>query len=79
MPATAYRNIGGGQWRTYKCEAWLDADEANAAAEVSETGVSGRSRSRARAASAVKMTADTVRYIRWTEVVSDGVVGVRRK
>lgn len=79
VPATAYRNIGGGQWRTYKCEAWLDADEANAAAEVSETGVSGRSRSRARAASAVKMTADTVRYIRWTEVVSDGVVGVRRK
>ena len=79
IPATAYRNIGGGQWRTYKCEAWLDADEANAAAEASETGVSGRSRSRARAASAVKMTADTVRYIRWTEVVSDGVVGVRRK
>lgn len=79
VPATAYRNIGGGQWRTYKCEAWLDADEANAAAEVSETGVSGRSRSRVRAASAVKMTADTVRYIRWTEVVSDGVVGVRRK
>ena len=79
VPATAYRNIGGGQWRTYKCEAWLDADEANAAAETSESGVSGRSRSRARAASAVKMTADTVRYIRWTEVVSDGVVGVRRK
>lgn len=79
VPATAYRNIGGGQWRTYKCEAWLDAVEANAAAEISETGVSGRSRSRARAASAVKMTADTVRYIRWTEVVSDGVVGVRRK
>ena len=82
VPATAYRNIGGGQWRTYKCEAWLDADEANAAAEVSETsetGVSGRSRSRGRAASAVKMTADTVRYIRCTEVVSDGVVGVRRK
>lgn len=79
VPATAYRNIGGGQWRTYKCEAWLDADEANATAEVSESGVSGRSRSRARAASAVKMTADTVRYIRWTEVVSDGVVGVRRK
>lgn len=79
VPATAYRNLGGGQWRTYKCEAWLDADEANEAAEVSETGVSGRSRSRARASSAVKMTADTVRYIRWTEVVSDGVVGVRRK
>ncbi|VWL87433.1 Uncharacterised protein [Collinsella aerofaciens] len=79
VPATAYRNLGGGQWRTYKCEAWLDADGANAAAEVSETGVSGRLRSRARAASAVKMTADTVRYIRWTEVVSDGVVGVRRK
>jgi len=79
VPATAYRNIGGGQWRTYKCEAWLDADEANAAAEVSDSGVSGRSRSRARAASAVMMTADTVRYIRWTEVVSDGVVGVRRK
>lgn len=79
VPATAYRNLGDGQWRTYKCEAWLDADEANAAAEVSETGVSGRSRSRARAASAVKMTVDTVRYIRWTEVVSDGVVGVRRK
>ena len=79
IPATAYRNIGGGQWRTYKCEAWLDADEANAAAETSESGVSSRSRSRARAASAVKMTADTVRYIRWTEVVSDGVVGVRRK
>lgn len=79
VPATAYRNIGDGQWRTYKCDAWLDADEANAAAEVSETGVSGRSRFRARAASAVKMTADTVRYIRWTEVVSDGVVGVRRK
>lgn len=79
VPATAYRNIGGGQWRTYKCEAWLDADEANVAAETSDTGVSGRSRSRARAASAVKMTADTVRYIRWTEVVSDGVVGVRRK
>lgn len=82
IPATAYRNIGGGRWRTYKCEAWLDADEANAAAAVSETsemGISGRSRSRARAASAVKMTADTVRYIRWTEVVSDGVVGVRRK
>lgn len=79
VPATAYRNIGGGQWRTYKCEAWLDADEANAAAEVSESGVSGRSRSRSHAASAVKMTADTVRYIRWTEVVSDGVVGVRRK
>ena len=79
VPATAYRNIGGGQWRTYKCEAWLDADEANAAAETSESGVSGRSRSRARAANAVKMTADTVRYIRWTEVVSDGVVGVRRK
>lgn len=79
IPSTAYRNIGGGQWRTYKCEAWLDANEANTAAEVSETGVSGRSRSRARAASAVKMTADTVRYIRWTEVVSDGVVGVRRK
>lgn len=79
VPATAYRNLGGGQWRTYKCEAWLDADEANAAAEISDTGVSGRSRSRARAASAVKMTVDTVRYIRWTEVVSDGVVGVRRK
>lgn len=82
VPATAYRNIGGGQWRTYKCEAWLDADEANAAAaasETSESGISGRSRSRARVASAVKMTADTVRYIRWTEVVSDGVVGVRRK
>ena len=82
VPATAYRNIGGGQWRTYKCEAWLDADDANAAAETSETSesaISGRSRSRARAASAVKMTADTVRYIRWTEVVSDGVVGVRRK
>ena len=81
VPATAYRNIGGGQWRTYKCEAWLDADEANAAAVASESesNVSGRSRSRARAASAVKMTADTVRYIRWTEVVSDGVVGVRRK
>lgn len=76
VPATAYRNLGGGQWRTYKCEAWLDADEA-AAAETSESGVSGRSR--ARAANAVKMTADTVRYIRWTEVVSDGVVGVRRK
>ena len=79
VPATAYRNLGGGQWRTYKCEAWLDADEANEAAEVSETGASGRSRSRARASSAVKMTADTVRYIRWTEVVADGVVGVRRK
>lgn len=78
VPATAYRNLGGGQWRTYKCEAWLDADEA-AAAETSEIGVSGRSRSRARAASAVKMIADTVRYIRWSEVVSDGVVGVRRK
>ena len=79
IPATAYRDIGGGQWRTYRCEAWLDADEANAAAETSESGVSLQSRSRARAASAVKMTADTVRYIRWTEVVSDGVVGVRRK
>lgn len=79
VPATAYRNIGGGQWRTYKCEAWLDADEANAAVETSELDVSRRSRSRARAASAVKMTVDTVRYIRWTEVVSDGVVGVRRK
>ena len=79
VPATAYRNIGGGQWRTYKCEAWLDATEVNAAAEVSESSVSGRSRSRSHAASAVKMTADTVRYIRWTEVVSDGVVGVRRK
>ena len=77
VPATAYRDIGGGQWRTYKCEAWLDEDEANSAAETSESGVSGRSR--ARAASAVKMTADTVRYIRWTEVVSDGVVGIRRK
>ena len=79
IPATAYRDIGGGQWRTYRCEAWLDADEANAAAETSESGVSSQSRSRARAASAIKMTADTVRYIRWTEVVSDGVVGVRRK
>lgn len=79
VPATAYRNIGGGQWRTYKCEAWLDADEANSAAEVSESGASGRSRSRTRAASALKMTADAVRYIRWTEVVADGVVGVRRK
>ena len=79
VPATAYRNIGGGQWRTYKCEAWLDADEANAAAEVSEIGVSGRSYSRARGAGAVKMTMDTVRYIRWSEVVVDGVVGVRRK
>lgn len=82
VPATAYRNIGGGQWRTYKCEAWLDVDEANAAAEASEaseTSVSGRSRSRARAANAVKMTVDTVRYIRWSEVVSDGVVGIRRK
>lgn len=79
VPATAYRNLGDGQWRTYKCEAWLDAGEANAATETSDTGVSGRSRSRARAASAVKMTVDTVRYIRWTEVVSDGVVGVRRK
>ena len=79
VPANAYRNLGGGQWRTYKCEAWLDADETAATAETSESGVSGRSRSRARAASAVKMTADTVRYIRWTEVVSDGVVGVRRK
>lgn len=79
VPATAYRNLGGGQWRTYKCEAWLDAEGANAAEETSDTGVSGRSRSRARAASAVKMTADTVRYIRWAEVVSDGVVGVRRK
>lgn len=78
VPATAYRNLGGGQWRTYKCEAWLDADEA-AAAEASEIGVSGRSFSRARGAGAVKMTMDTVRYIRWTEVVSDGVVGVRRK
>lgn len=76
VPATAYRNLGGGQWRTYKCEAWLDADEV-AAAETSDSGVSGRSR--ARAANAVKMTADTVRYIRWTEVVADGVVGVRRK
>ena len=82
VPATAYRNIGGGQWRTYKCEAWLDVDEANAAAEASEaseTSVSGRSRSRARAANAVKMTVDTMRYIRWSEVVSDGVVGIRRK
>lgn len=78
VPATAYRNLGGGQWRTYKCEAWLDADEV-AAAETSDSGESGRSRSRARAANAVKMTADTVRYIRWTEVVADGVVGVRRK
>lgn len=78
VPATAYRNLGSGQWRTYKCEAWLDADEV-AAAETSDSGVSGRSRSRARAANAVKMTADTVRYIRWTEVVADGVVGVRRK
>lgn len=78
VPATAYRNLGGGQWRTYKCEAWLDADEV-AAAETSDSGVSGRSRARARAANAVKMTADTVRYIRWTEVVADGVVGVRRK
>lgn len=77
VPATAYRNIGGGQWRTYKCEAWLDADEANAAAETSDSGVSGRSSTRA--ASAIKITADTVRYIRWSEVVSDGVVGVRRK
>lgn len=79
VPATAYRNIGGGQWRTYKCEAWLDAGEVNEASEASETAVSARSRSRDRAASAVKMTADTVRYIRWTEVVADGVVGIRRK
>ena len=79
VPATAYRNIGGGQWRTYRCEAWLDADEANAADAVSEIGVSGRSYSRARAGGAVKMTVDTVRYIRWSEVVVDGVVGVRRK
>ena len=79
VPATAYRNIGGGQWRTYKCEAWLDADEANAVAETSEIGVSGRSYSRARATGVVKMTVDTVRYIRWSEVVVDGVVGVRRK
>lgn len=78
VPATAYRNIGGGQWRTYKCEAWLDADEANAAT-ASEIDVSGRSCSRARAGSAVKLAMDTVRYIRWSEVVSDGVVGVRRK
>lgn len=78
VPATAYRNIGGGQWRTYKCDAWLDADEANAAA-ASEIDVSGRSYSRARAGSAVKLTMDTVRYIRWSEVVADGVVGIRRK
>ena len=78
VPATAYRNIGGGQWRTYKCEAWLDADEANAAA-ASEIDVSGRSHSRARAGGAVKLTMDTVRYIRWSEVVADGVVGIRRK
>ena len=75
VPATAYRNIGGGQWRTYQCEAWLDDGEATAA---SVAGAS-RSRSRARAANAFKMTKDTVKYIRWTEVVSDGVVGVRRK
>lgn len=79
VPATAYRNIGGGQWRTYKCEAWLDADEANAAVEVSESGISGHSRTGARAGGAVKITMDTVRYIRWSEVVVDGVVGVRRK
>ena len=78
VPANAYRNLGGGQWRTYKCEAWLDADEANVA-EVSEIDVSGRSYSRARAGAAVKLTMDTVRYIRWSEVVVDGVVGVRRK
>uniref|UniRef100_UPI000FED6E81 hypothetical protein n=1 Tax=Collinsella sp. AF20-14LB TaxID=2292221 RepID=UPI000FED6E81 len=66
------------QWRTYKCEAWLDADEANAAT-ASEIDVSGRSCSRARAGNAVKLAMDTVRYIRWSEVVSDGVVGVRRK
>ena len=78
VPATAYRNIGGGQWRTYKCEAWLDADEANVA-EVSEIDVSGCSHSRTRAGGAVKLTMDTVRYIRWSEVVVDGVVGVRRK
>ena len=78
VPATAYRNIGGGQWRTYKCEAWLDADEANVA-EVSEIDVSGYSYSRTRAGGAVKLTMDTVRYIRWSEVVVDGVVGVRRK
>ena len=78
VPATAYRNIGGGQWRTYKCEAWLDADEVNAAA-ASEIDISGCSHSRARAGGAVKLTMDTVRYIRWSEVVSDGVVGVRRK
>ena len=75
VPATAYRNIGGGQWRTYQCKAWLDDGEATAA---SVAGAS-RSRSRARAANAFKMTKDTVKYIRWTEVVSDGVVGVRRK
>ena len=78
VPATAYRNIGGGQWRTYKCEAWLDADEANVA-EVSEIDVSGCSHSRTRAGGAVKLTMDTVRYIRWSEVIVDGVVGVRRK
>ena len=78
VPATAYRNIGGGQWRTYKCEAWLDADEANVA-EVSEIDVTGCSYSRTRAGGAVKLTMDTVRYIRWSEVVGDGVVGVRRK
>ena len=75
VPATAYRNIGGGQWRTYQCEAWLDDGEAATASEAAAS----RSRSRARAANAFKMTKDTVKYIRWTEVVSDGVVGVRRK
>ena len=78
VPATAYRNIGGGQWRTYKCEAWLDADEANAV-EVTKIDASERSYSRARGGGAVMLTMDTVRYIRWSEVVVDGVVGVRRK
>ena len=75
VPATAYRKMADGRWRSYRCDAWLDSTEAKGQSADSGSAVKGRS---ARKSGTVRMDEDTVRYIRWTEVVADGVVSNKR-
>lgn len=75
VPATAYRKMADGRWRSYRFDAWLDSTEAKGQSADSGSAVKGRS---ARKSGTVRMDEDTVRYIRWTEVVADGVVSDKR-
>ena len=87
VPPVIYGDVGDGRWRTFRCDAWItdgspdSSAKSGASARLAPQMVRAAAKSgttnypiHGQQSNSFTITRDTRRYIRWYEVVNDGVV-----